>query len=289
MNNKSKEARLCVSKEINRKKEKHLIKIMRSASMALIVILSMNCISSYDYKLDYKVPESKGEKLEPIEVKYVGANTLDAGRITFWGLFPWFIYDLFTYEVKIGYGLKNVPSNSFFRKNRNSEYYVEIDAKEVNTTMHLLTWFVIIPYYNSHTEKDIWLYIYKNNEMVSLKKIGRHSGWATGWLPLIPVQFFWSLIGDPNDSVKEKKLLEELSPIAYHILKEYIEKKQSIPANNNNPSSPTSGFTDTVVLKNGDFIENVKATVTIDSLIVTDANGKTTVYKKSQVLTVKKK
>ncbi len=123
--------------------------------------------------------------------------------------------------------------------------------------------------------------------------IGNYSIQSFQWLPLLPIQIFWSLFGDPNDSGKKKKLAEELRPIAYHLLKEQMAKDAieatSTPANNNNPSTPTSGFTDTVVLKNGDFIENVKATVTIDSLIVTDANGKTTVYKKSQVLTVKKK
>jgi hypothetical protein len=107
------------------------------------------------------------------------------------------------------------------------------------------------------------------------------------------------LLSSDVASRKEQSLLfnlpyyikEEVVKIAPPELAVYPDNPLYEPTNakSNTASTPTSGFTDTVVLKNGDFIENVKATVTIDSLIVTDANGKTTVYKKSQVLTVKRK
>ena len=51
---------------------------------------------------------------------------------------------------------------------------------------------------------------------------------------------------------------------------------------------PTT-FNDIVVLKNGDILEGVHTKVTPTTLEVTESNGKKTIYKKSQVLSVKKK
>jgi hypothetical protein len=48
-------------------------------------------------------------------------------------------------------------------------------------------------------------------------------------------------------------------------------------------------FNDIVVLKNGDILEGVHTKVTPTTLEVTESNGKKTIYKKSQVLSVKKK
>lgn len=53
-------------------------------------------------------------------------------------------------------------------------------------------------------------------------------------------------------------------------------------------SPPAAGvFTDTVLLKSGETLANVKATVTRDSVIVTDARGNTRVLPKDQVAGVK--
>jgi len=48
------------------------------------------------------------------------------------------------------------------------------------------------------------------------------------------------------------------------------------------------GFTDSVKLKNGTILEDVKATVTKDSLVVTQPDGTTNVYTKKEVAEVKK-
>lgn len=51
---------------------------------------------------------------------------------------------------------------------------------------------------------------------------------------------------------------------------------------------PTT-FNDIVVLRNGEILEGVHTKVTPTTLEVTESNGKKTIYKKSQVLSVKKK
>lgn len=51
---------------------------------------------------------------------------------------------------------------------------------------------------------------------------------------------------------------------------------------------PTT-FNDIVVLKNGEILEGVHTKVTPTTLEVTESNGKKTIYKKSQVLSVKRK
>ena len=48
-------------------------------------------------------------------------------------------------------------------------------------------------------------------------------------------------------------------------------------------------YDDIVVLKNGDILEGVHTKVTPTTLEVTESNGKKTIYKKSQVLSVKRK
>lgn len=48
-------------------------------------------------------------------------------------------------------------------------------------------------------------------------------------------------------------------------------------------------YTDIVVLKNGEILDGVHTKVTPTTLEVTESNGKKTIYKKSQVLSVKKK
>jgi hypothetical protein len=53
------------------------------------------------------------------------------------------------------------------------------------------------------------------------------------------------------------------------------------------PASVTNSFTDIVILKNGQTIENVKATYVTDSLVVTDATGKTNIFSKNEVLQIK--
>jgi formylglycine-generating enzyme required for sulfatase activity len=53
-------------------------------------------------------------------------------------------------------------------------------------------------------------------------------------------------------------------------------------------SAQSKGFTDTVILKNGKVLEGVKATVTKDSLVVTNPEGETSVFTKKDVSEVKK-
>lgn len=48
------------------------------------------------------------------------------------------------------------------------------------------------------------------------------------------------------------------------------------------------GFNDSVKLKNGTILENVKVTATKDSFLVTDSDGKTTTYTEAEVSEVKK-
>ncbi len=155
----------------------------------------------------------------------------------------------------------------------------------------------VIPFYDGH-KIDITI-TYENRKVVKHYEVyaDRYLG-ITSILAIIPL--FW--LNPMNTSTLEKikefkqntiphEIRNEIAKIAPPDLAVYPDNPLYEPASakSNTTATPTSGFTDTVVLKNGDFIENVKATVTIDSLIVTDANGKTTVYKKSQVLTVKKK
>lgn len=53
--------------------------------------------------------------------------------------------------------------------------------------------------------------------------------------------------------------------------------------------SLNSNFNEDVVLKNGKTLSNVKVVVTSDSVIVVTKDGKSTVYKKSEITSVKKK
>ena len=53
-------------------------------------------------------------------------------------------------------------------------------------------------------------------------------------------------------------------------------------------SAQSKGFTDTVILKNGTVLSGVKATVTKDSLVVTNPEGETSVFTKKEVSEVKK-
>ncbi len=58
----------------------------------------------------------------------------------------------------------------------------------------------------------------------------------------------------------------------------------------NEDSTLASGsFTEIVTLRNGDILDHVKTKVTIDSVEVTDATGKTTVYKKKEIFSVKRR
>jgi hypothetical protein len=54
-------------------------------------------------------------------------------------------------------------------------------------------------------------------------------------------------------------------------------------------SSDNSSFNEIVVLKNGEIFDNVKTIETSDSIVVTDSKGNTNVYKKTQILSRKKK
>ncbi|MCZ8154935.1 MAG: hypothetical protein O9264_02370 [Leptospira sp.] len=53
-------------------------------------------------------------------------------------------------------------------------------------------------------------------------------------------------------------------------------------------SGAVTGFTDTVTLKNGTKYEGCSAAVTADSVVITTKNGKTLVYRKSEVQSFKK-
>lgn len=50
----------------------------------------------------------------------------------------------------------------------------------------------------------------------------------------------------------------------------------------------SSNFNDIVTLKNGESLTNVKATISSDSVIVVSSDGRSTVYKKSEVKGIKK-
>jgi hypothetical protein len=50
----------------------------------------------------------------------------------------------------------------------------------------------------------------------------------------------------------------------------------------------TSNFNDIVNLQNGQSLSNVKATISSDSVIVVTSDGRSTVYKKSEVKGIKK-
>jgi hypothetical protein len=54
------------------------------------------------------------------------------------------------------------------------------------------------------------------------------------------------------------------------------------------PAQTSHTIGDTIILRNGQTIENAKSVVTKDQLVVTDSTGKITVYKKSEVSEVKK-
>lgn len=51
----------------------------------------------------------------------------------------------------------------------------------------------------------------------------------------------------------------------------------------------TANFEDIVVLSNGTILSDVKTVVTEDSIVVISRDGTTTVYKKNEVLSIKKK
>ncbi|MDZ4725600.1 MAG: TRL domain-containing protein [Leptospira sp.] len=50
----------------------------------------------------------------------------------------------------------------------------------------------------------------------------------------------------------------------------------------------SANFNDVVTMKNGEVLTNVKAAVTADSIVIVSADGKTLVYKKSEVKGIKK-
>ena len=168
-------------KKFDKKKEKHLIGIMRFVTVVLIVMFVMNCISSYDYKLDYKVPDTNGEKLEPIEVKNTYVEIGDQGKCTLWGIF-----------FCLGYDLNN--SSILIKKDVYAKYSLSVQGSDGSLLSLMLSFLIVVPYYNSHSNKDIIIFICQDRECAPYKskyqyKIGKHSGWAIGWLPLIPVQF----------------------------------------------------------------------------------------------------
>lgn len=86
-----------------------------------------------------------------------------------------------------------------------------------------------------------------------------------------------------HDEIEERFLLslrEEIAKIA-----PLAEPDSDTPQTADLPTT----FNDIVVLKNGDILEGVHTKVTPTTLEVTESNGKKTIYKKSQVLSVKKK
>ncbi len=62
----------------------------------------------------------------------------------------------------------------------------------------------------------------------------------------------------------------------------------SVSSKGNNSTVNLSGFTDTVTLKNGTKFEMCSAAVTADSVVITTRTGKTLVYPKSSVESLKK-
>lgn len=114
--------------------------------------------------------------------------------------------------------------------------------------------------------------------------------------PDCKVEFFKLLLdygADPNyiyrsgsSTYTEIDLIEEcIEDNERNEMLKYIKKNQSNKKNQN----PVSDFSDTLILKSGQTISNVKTKIAGDSIIVDYPNGESKVYKKTQVQSVDRK
>jgi hypothetical protein len=111
------------------------------------------------------------------------------------------------------------------------------------------------------------------------------------WLSIMGY-LFSILFFQPDTSASEKQKINEIQNNFVLSLREEIAKIAPLA----DPESDTpqtadlpTTFNDIVVLRNGEILEGVHTKVTPTTLEVTESNGKKTIYKKSQVLSVKKK
>lgn len=123
------------------------------------------------------------------------------------------------------------------------------------------------------------------------KKINRSDNvYMISFFSLLPALIFGYVPTHAEDTNSWKKFHKNLSiSLREEIAK--IAPPEFAVEEGNNPVSATDSlrYTDIVVLKNGEILEGVHTKVTPTTLEVTESNGKKTIYKKSQVLSVKRK
>ncbi|MBK6604336.1 MAG: ankyrin repeat domain-containing protein [Leptospiraceae bacterium] len=105
---------------------------------------------------------------------------------------------------------------------------------------------------------------------------------------------YYLLTKGANKELKSSSTAYERTPLDLAVMGMHETTKQvlydwiifeEIPkgASSNGQSAPKGIYKDIVTLRNGDILENVKAVVTRNSVVVTNAKGKATEYKKADV------
>ena len=133
-------------------------------------------------------------------------------------------------------------------------------------------------------ESDKYFIIYGNENQLAEKKIEYNKHIYS--LTIFSVFFVGSDLLNLN---KEHEVFDE--NLLYSLREEIAKIAPLAEPDSDTPQTadlPTT-FNDIVVLKNGDILEGVHTKVTPTTLEVTESNGKKTIYKKSQVLSVKRK
>ena len=257
----------------------------------LVVLLSMSfgkCFTTTDYESKVKYKNFEVEKIKINNVSDIRKGSKDFESTSL----------LIIPDIDSRIPIVIHPEGKLGLKYKSDECF--FNASTSNMLISGFTLY-IIPFFTG-CKRTISLAIYFRNTPIN--RIGFRENYTesniyspTVYLVTFPIQILWRIIGDPFGYNTEAQVRNDLLVLAYPDLLKFSKMSESemeayIGSNNESKNSETSlpkSFNDIVVLKNGDILEGVHTKVTPTTLEVTESNGKKTIYKKSQVLSVKKK
>lgn len=180
---------------------------------------------------------------------------------------------------------------SAFKYDSNSSIFLEVNRSQDPSGYSTFVVCIFLPCFLSSSVTESIKYGKKNDSTNKKFEITKRVYLPIPWVSMMGY-LFSILLFQPDTSVSEKQKFNEIQERFLLSLREEIAKIAPLADPDSDAPQTTdlpTTFNDIVVLKNGDILEGVHTKVTPTTLEVTESNGKKTIYKKSQVLSVKKK